>query len=68
MVGAAARGAKQSPRALIGQCSVIDVTSDSFQRDEKCLADSERACAPPEAKAGERKKKSIAAQRFVCRI
>lgn len=40
MVGAAARGAKQSPCALIGQSSVIDVTSDSFQREEKCLSDS----------------------------
>lgn len=42
MVGAAARGAKQSPCALIGQSSVIDVTSDSFQREEKCLSDSEQ--------------------------
>lgn len=42
MVGAAARGAKQSPRALIGQSSVIDVTSDSFQREEKCLSDSKQ--------------------------
>lgn len=43
MVGAAARGAKQSPCALIGQSSVIDVTSDSFQREEKCLGDSAQA-------------------------
>lgn len=42
MVGAAARGAKQSSCALIGQRSVIDVTSDSFQREEKCLSDSEQ--------------------------
>lgn len=42
MVGAAARGAKQSPCALIGQSSVIDVTSDSFQREEKCLSDSKQ--------------------------
>lgn len=41
MVGAAARGAKQSARALIGQSPVIDVTGDSFQREEKCLGDSE---------------------------
>ena len=40
MVGAAARGAKQSPRLLIGQSSVIDVTCDSFQREEKCFSDS----------------------------
>lgn len=54
MVGAAARGAKQSPRILIGQSSVIDVTGDSFQRDEKCLSDSssQHACAVPEAKLG----------------
>ena len=42
MVGAAARGAKQSPRALIGQSLVIDVSSDSFQREEKCLSDSKQ--------------------------
>ena len=40
MVGAAARGAKQSPRVLIGQSSVIDVTCDSFQCEEKCFSDS----------------------------
>jgi len=42
MVGAAARGAKQSPSALIGQCSVIDVTRDSFQCEEKCFSDSKQ--------------------------
>ena len=42
MVGAAARGAEQSPCALIGQSPVIDVTCDSFQREEKCFSDSEK--------------------------
>lgn len=42
MVGCAARGAKQSPCALIGQFSVIDVTCDSFQCEEKCFSDSKQ--------------------------
>lgn len=42
MVGCAARGAKQSPCALIGQFSVIDVTCDSFQCGEKCFSDSKQ--------------------------
>lgn len=49
MVGAGARGAKQSSRSLIGQSSVIDVTGDSFQRDEKCLGDSARPVRMREA-------------------
>lgn len=70
MVGAAARGAKQSRRLLIGQSPVIDVTCDSFQREEKCCSDSEcsqGACAVAwgNTRKRRRKKKRVVMQRLL---
>lgn len=63
MVGAAARGAKQSPCSLIGQSTVIDVTSDSFQREEKCLSDSKRPARRRSA-SGNAEEKQLLCKRY----